>query len=393
MMRNIPKRIIVLLFTFLVFPFFLIYGINAQENDYTGEFVTEQSGQIVEEKSLEAKVLEILEEKTILPEFGIDEQLYQKLKLIVTKGELESREIIIESGNMPSVNLPKYKVGDKLIIAYSKDFEGNDAFYITDYIRRDSLLLLFIVFAVLAAVIGKIRGITSLIGMAVSFFVIFSFILPKILSGSNPILISIIGSLFIIPVTFYMSHGLNKKTSIAIAGTLIALVITGVLAGVFVEAARLTGFSSEEAGFLQSAKGGLVNIKGLLLAGIIIGVLGVLDDVTVSQSAIVFQLKEANPKIKPEELYKRAMDIGQDHISSMVNTLVLVYAGASLPLLLLFIDNPHPFTEVINYEIVADEVIRTLVGSIGLVLSVPITTIIAARIVDTHVKTKEVVGK
>ena len=122
----------------------------------------------------------------------------------------------------------------------------------------------------------------------------------------------------------------------------------------------------------------LIFLISLLLAGIIIGVLGVLDDITISQSAIVFQLKSANPQLKLNELYQRAMNVGQDHIASMVNTLVLVYTGAALPLLLLFIDNPHPFAEVINYEIIADEIVRTLVGSIGLISAVPITTIIAA---------------
>jgi len=186
--------------------------------------------------------------------------------------------------------------------------------------------------------------------------------------------------LAIIPATFFLSHGFNKKTWIAIGGTLIALIITGVLADIFVEGAKLTGFASEEAGFLQAHKLGLINIKGLLLAGIIIGVLGVLDDITVSQSAIVQQLKEANSKLKAGELYKKAMSVGKDHIASMVNTLILVYTGAALPLLLLFIDNPHPFSDIINYEIIADEVVRTLVGSIGLMLAVPITTFIAAFI-------------
>src|SRR3990167_3548556 len=202
--------------------------------------------------------------------------------------------------------------------------------------------------------------------MGLSFFVIFTFVLPQILSGKDPIFIAITASLFIIPISFYLSHGLNRKTTAAVIGTIIALVVTGILANVFVDAARLTGFASEEAAFLQQAKPDLINIRGLLLAGIIIGVLGVLDDITVSQSAIVFQLKEANPRIRFDELYMRAMDVGQDHISSMVNTLILVYTGAALPLLLLFIDNPHPFSEVINYEIIADEVVRTLVGSIGL---------------------------
>ncbi|PIU71742.1 YibE/F family protein [Candidatus Woesebacteria bacterium CG_4_9_14_3_um_filter_39_10] len=334
------------------------------------------------EETLEAVVEKILDGKQIKPMGSEDFQLYQKLELLVTKGSLKDKKITIENGNIPVANNLKYKVNDKVIVTFSKDFEGNDSFYITDYIRRDSLVWLFLIFVVSAVVIAKWRGILSLVGMGVSFLVIFSFILPKILSGSNPVEIAILGSLIIIPVSFFLSHGFNKKTMVAIAGTLVALIITGVLANIFVEAAKLTGFASEEAGFLQVAKGGLINIRGLLLAGIIIGVLGVLDDITISQSAIVFQLKEANEKLKFNELYKRAMNVGQDHISSMVNTLVLVYTGAALPLLLLFIDNPHPFSEIINYEIIADEIVRTLVGSIGLVLAVPITTVIASLVAE-----------
>jgi uncharacterized membrane protein len=184
--------------------------------------------------------------------------------------------------------------------------------------------------------------------------------------------------MFIIPVTFYLSHGFNKKTHVAIVGTIISLIITGVLAAVFVNISKLTGYASEEAGFLQSEIGGTINMKGVLLAGIIIGTLGVLDDITVSQSAIVYQLKKANKKLGFRQLFSRAMKVGHDHISSLINTLVLVYAGVAMPLLLLFVNNPRPFSEVINYEIIADEIVRTLVGSIGLITAVPITTVLAA---------------
>ena len=359
--------IFVALFSFVVLP---VSSLSAQDD-------FQQLIEPPKEETLEATVVEVLEEKGITPEFSEEKQLYQKLELLVTKGSLLNKKIVIENGIMPLANPQKYQEGTKVIVNYTKDFEGNDLFYITDYVRRGSLLWLFIIFVFLVTVVAKWRGLTSLLGMGASFLIIFKFILPKILAGSNPILIAIIGSLFIIPITFYLSHGFNKKTTVAVAGTVIALIITGILAGIFVESAKLTGFASEEAGFLQVAKQGSVNIKGLLLAGIIIGVLGVLDDITVSQSAVVLQLKRANPKLRFEELYKRAMDVGQDHISSMVNTLVLVYTGAALPLLLLFIDNPHPFLEIINYEIIADEVVRTLVSSIGLILAVPITTIIA----------------
>ena len=366
------KKIFSIILLLLIFFFSLNVSVFAQ---------TEMAGEPAKEETLEATIEKILEEKQVKPIGSTEMQLYQKLELLVTKGSLKDKKIEIENGNLPVANNLKYKVSDKVIVTFGKDFEGNDYFYITDYIRRDSLLWLFIIFVVVAIVIAKWRGILSLVGMGISFLVIFSFILPKISSGSNPVEIAILGSLVIIPVSFFLFHGFNKKTMVAIAGTLIALIITGILSNIFVNAAKLTGFASEEAGFLQVAKQGAINIKGLLLAGIIISVLGVLDDITISQSAIVFQLKEANEKLKFNELYKRAMNVGQDHISSMVNTLILVYTGAALPLLLLFIDNPHPFSEIVNYEIIADEIVRTLVGSIGLILAVPITTVIAALIV------------
>ncbi len=334
------------------------------------------------EEILEAKIEKILEEKQIIPEGSKDTQLYQKLELLVTKGSLKNEKIIVENGNLPVANSLKYEVNDKVIVTFTKDLKGNDVFYITDYIRRDSLLFLFLIFVILAIVVARKRGLASLIGMAFSFLVIFLFILPMISSGNSPVEIAILGSLVIIPVTFLLSHGINKKTMVAIIGTIIALIITGILASIFVEGAKLTGFASEEASFLSVAKQGVINIKNLLLAGIIIGLLGILDDITISQSAIVFQLKETDKKLKVSELYKKAMNVGQDHISSMINTLVLVYTGASLSLFLLFIDNPRPFLEVINYEIIADQIIRVLIGSIGLILAVPITTFIAALVAD-----------
>jgi len=374
----------ILLFCFLlIITLFCKTPVLAQEVIRLEESQFEQTDQSeYQEETLEGRVIGILDEKEVVPAGGDKIQLYQKLKILVTYGSLKDKEITVENGYFPSVNIQKYKVGDKLVIYYSKNFNGNNSFYIADYVRRSSLGWLFVIFVVLAIAVGRWQGATSLIGMGISFLVIFKFILPKIYAGSDPVQIAILGSLVIIPATFFLSHGINKKTGIAIAGTLIALIITGILADFFVDLAKLTGFSSEEAGFLQSYNPDLINMKGLLLAGIIIGVLGVLDDITISQSAIVSQLKIANPRLRANELYKKAMLVGRDHIASMVNTLVLVYTGASLPLLLIFINNPHPFSEIINYEIVADEVIRTLVGSVGLILAVPITTFIAVIVTN-----------
>jgi len=328
---------------------------------------------LAQEEILEGKVVNILEEKQQ------EGQSYQKIEILVTKGSLKDEKIVVESGYLPTVSQPDYKVNDWVLINYTQDAEGNELFYITDFIRRDSLLLLFFLFVITVTFIGQWRGISSLFGLLISFLVIFKFILPQINAAWDPILTAIIGSLAIIPLTFYLSHGFNQKTTIAIGGTLIALIITGFLAKFFVELARLSGYASEEAAFLQVAKQGNFNIKGLLLAGIIIGALGVLDDITVSQAAIVQQLKETNPKISPQDLFARAMKVGHDHIASMVNTLVLVYTGAALPLLLLFINNPLPFGQVINNEIIAEEIIRTLVASIGLISAVPITSLLASK--------------
>ncbi len=297
---------------------------------------------------------------------------YQKLEILVTSGPHKDEKITIEvGGDFQKVGQVRYKVGDEVVVSSFG--------YITDFVRRRPIVLLLVLFALLTLFIGELWGATSLLGMGFSFLIIFKLILPQILSGKDPILVTIFGSLLIILATFYLSHGFNKKTTTAVGGTLIALIIAGVLSKIFVELTHLTGYTSEEAAFLQITQIGAVNIKGLLLAGIIVGVLGVLDDITISQAAVVEQLRYANPNLKPQEIFKRAMSVGQDHIASMVNTLILVYTGASLPLLLLFINNPHPLTEIVNYELIAEEIVRTLVGSIALILAVPITTFLATR--------------
>lgn len=326
-----------------------------------------------EQKTYQAVVTEILE-KNNSPELEIGE-MFQKLELTVTsKGELEQSKITLENID-PRL---EYKVGDRLMVYAASE----EQFLIADQVRTDSLLWLFLLFMALVLLISKWRGLGSLLGMAVSFGVIIWFILPKIAAGANPILIAILGSLIIIPATFYPSHGFNRKTNVAVLSTVLALLTTGFLASFFINFAKLSGFSSEEAGFLQAMYPDLFNMRGLLMAGVIIGVLGVLDDVTVSQAAIVAQLRKANPNLGAAELYKRAMQVGHDHISSVVNTLILVYTGASLPLLLLFNDAARPFVEIVNYEPIAEEIIRTLVGSIGLILAVPISTLLASWFVD-----------
>lgn len=353
------------------------------------DYIRAQSADAVTEETLEGKVVDVIEQTTVIPAGAKNPQLYQKLEILITKGLLKGETVTVENGNLPMTNVQQYVVGDELVLSHTQTPQDESVFYITDYVRRGALLQLFIIFVVLVLLVGGVRGATSLLGMAASFGVIFVYVLPQILHGADPVQTAILGSLVIIPATFFLSHGVNKKTLVAVFGTLIALVLTGVLAQTYVGAAKLTGLAAEEAGFLQAFMPGLINTRGLLLAGIIIGVLGVLDDITVSQSSIVEQLASANPKMGRTDLYKKAMIVGKDHIASMVNTLILVYTGAALPLLLLFVNNPHPFLEVINYEIIADEIVRTFVGSIGLIVAVPVTTLLAVYMIKKEDRISE----
>lgn len=298
--------------------------------------------------------------------------------LIGSEGEYKDRQIEVSIDQLPEAQSSIYKEGDKVIVLSVPGMDSSQ-FVIVDFVRRDGLLFLFIIFAIAAVGIGRKWGLASLVGMAYSFFVIFKFLLPQIVQGNDPVFSAIIASSFIVPVTFYLSHGVNRKTHIAIGSTIMTLILTGVLAVAFIEITYLTGFAAEEAVFLENIAA--INMKGILLAGIIIGVLGILDDITISQASIVEELHDANSKASPAELYGRAMKVGRDHISSLINTLVLVYTGASLPLLLLFYESSRSFSEIINIEMVADEIVRTLVGSIGLILAVPLTTFIASFLV------------
>lgn len=330
------------------------------------------------EELLEAEVTNILEEGT--REYDGVQQLYQQLELKVTKGTLTDETITVENGEVPLAQVTEYEIGDHVVVSYTQNTDGSVDYFITDYVRRSGLLYLFLIFILLSLIVGRKWGATSILGMAYSFFIIFKFILPQLIAGHNPVLIAIAGATMIIPVTFYLSHGINKKTTIAVASTVIALIITGIIASVFLTASHLTGYGSDEAQFLQIYFPNEFDMRGLLLAGIIIGALGILDDITVSQAAIVKQLKAANPSFGFGELYSRAMSVGRDHIASLINTLILVYTGAALPLLLLFVNDPRSYETILNLEIVAEEIVRTLTGTIGIVLAVPLTTALAAYI-------------
>lgn len=344
----------------------------AQEQEATTEY-------------MKGKIIEIVEEREIeLPDTE-EKQLYQKIKILITEGDEKGEEIISENGAQPMGHINEYRVGDEILISQATDGE-NEIYYIIDYVRTKSLAVLFLIFVILAVLIGRKQGFLALVSMALSFLIIFIYLLPQIQQGKDPIITAIISSMLIIPITFYLSHGFNKKTTIAIVGTVIALIITGILSVIFSNLTHLSGADSEEILFLQGANNTIYNLKGLLLAGILIGTLGIMDDITISQTSIVYQLHDLKNDISTGELFKRSLQLGRDHIASMINTLILVYAGASMPLLLLFINESRSFSEIISLEVVATEVVRTLVGSIGLILAVPITTYLSCHLVKRNTK-------
>ncbi len=270
------------------------------------------------------------------------------------------------------------RTGDKVVVAKVRHVSGSFRYAVVDVYRTPWLIVLTLVFAIMVVAAGGFHGVRSLVGLVVTFAVVIGVLVPGILQGYSPIAVSLVACGLVVFITLYLVHGFSMKTTTAVLGTLMALGFTGALAGWAVDYTRLTGLGTEEAAFLQLATGGSIDIRGLLLGGIILGALGVIDDVTVSQAAIVFELQRANPALGVAELFRRGMNVGRDHIASTVNTLVLAYTGASMPLLLLFTIGGSRWDTLVSQEMLAVEVVRTLVGSAGIVTAVPVTSLVAA---------------
>ena len=270
--------------------------------------------------------------------------------------------------------------GDSILVDVSVAPDGSQQVFFYDFERSTPLLLLGLVFVVSIVVLGRWRGVGALAGLVASLGLIVVFVLPAVLAGSNAVAVALVAAGAIAFIALFLAHGFDLATAAALLSSIASLAITAVLAWLFVGASKLTGLADESVGFL-GALGADINPQGLLLAGVVIGSLGVLDDVTVTQVSAVWELKRARSDADAVDLYRRAVRIGRDHISSTVNTLFLAYAGAALPLLLLFQEAGQSFASTATREVVAVEVVRALVGSIGLVASVPISTALAATIV------------
>lgn len=306
---------------------------------------------------------------------------FQEVEVKFLNGDMAGKEMTIEYGK--DMNLMKdqlINVGDTVVIDKTLG-PGNQATYqITDEYRLNSVWPIIILFFLIIILLSQWKGVGSIVGMVISLAVILKFIVPEILAGHNPLTISIIGCLIIMVTTIYLAHGFSTKISIAVLSTFITLVGIGILSTLFVKLTFLTGLGSEDAASLRFGATSNIDFRGLLLGGILIGALGVLDDVTTGLSASVFELAKANPALKFRQLFAAGLSIGREHISSLVNTLVLAYAGSGLPIFLMIILNVNhsPSWLILNDGLIIEEAVRTLSGSIGLVAAVPLTTFFAA---------------
>lgn len=273
--------------------------------------------------------------------------------------------------------LPPFRVGDRVELYYSPGPDGGRLYAVSDWVRRPALGWLVGLFLLVSVVIGRTKGLRAFLATGASLGIALGFVVPSILAGWNPVLVSLLGTGGILILAIYFVHGVTWSTTAAVVGTFVAIIVTMLLGIFFTDLAHLTGFGSEEAMYI-SLDAGQVNLRGLLLAGLLIGTLGALTDVTVVQASVVRELAHVNPAFGLPELYRRGMNVGLDHIGSLVDTLVLAYTGAALPLLVLLNLNDLTFARALNLELIATEVVHTLVGAVGLILAVPVTTLLAA---------------
>lgn len=310
----------------------------------------------------------------------------QKVKLELTSGPDKggTEEIQVNTGG----GLPEFGVGDEVRLVRNEIPPGASTagvvsrYTIIDFERKPSLLLLLIAFAVLVVAFGRLRGLLSLLGLAISLVIVLLFVVPAILRDSPPLAVALVGAMAVMLTTIPLAHGLGPKSLAAMTGTACSLGLIVGLAVLFADLAHLSGVFSEEAATL-AANNGEINFQSLLIAGMVIGSLGVLDDVTVSQASTVMALRAANPAQRFGELFRGAIDVGRDHVSATVNTLVLAYVGASLTTLLVFASGQLGPLDAINLEVIASVAVATLVGSIGLICAVPITTALAALLSES----------
>jgi uncharacterized membrane protein len=300
-------------------------------------------------------------------------------KVAITSGPDTGHQVTMSTGGAGDVLLA---VNDKIRVLRGPIINpstGERAYSFDDFQRDSPLIVLAIVFAVLLVGVARWRGIMALVGLVLAYLVLAYFVLPALLDGRSPVLTALVGSAAILLVVLYIAHGVSYRTTTALLGTLVALAVTAGFAAVATSVTKLTGHSNEYYGSLQAA-GVKVSISGLILVGLIIGALGVINDITVTQASSVWELSASDPHASWRSLFTRGMRIGRDHIASVIYTLVFAYTGAALPVLLIYSISGRTFHDLLTGDEIAGEIVRDLVGVSGILLAVPLTTLIAALV-------------
>ena len=296
----------------------------------------------------------------------------QEMRIQIKAGVREGEVVRLDN------DLVVLEPGDKIFVNRLLSIDGTEYYVFKDVERRLPLLILVGIFVLLVIWLSGMQGVRAVLSLGLSIGSIIFLLIPALLAGYSPALTSLVIAGLILSVTLFFTHGFKPRVFITFLGTFGAVFATCVIAWIWVEWMRFTGFSDDSSVYLNFATGGTIDLTGLLLGGIIIGLLGVLDDVSITQASVVQELKGANPQFGFKDLYERALRVGRDHVGSLVNTLALAYAGASLPMLLLFAYSDSSMIMLVNQEVLAAEVLRIVVGSIGLILAVPFTTAMAA---------------
>ncbi len=335
--------------------------VNAQEGSVT---VSDS------ENRIKVEVVEIIQTYTDTNEYGPAIKI-QEVKAKVIQGEQKGEIVIFKN------DYAVMEVGDKVYLDTTTLDTGEVIYAVSDFDRKPVLIVFLLLFIALVIGFGKMQGVRSLVSLGVSIFAIFFVLIPLLIKGYPPVLIATLVSAAILFFAIFFTHGFNRKSTIAFSGTVLAVIVTGLLAYVAVIFGHITGLSAQESVYLNYNTQGNLDFAGLFLASIMIGMLGVLDDISITQVAVVRELYGVAPHMTKKQLFESAIRVGKEHVGALVNTLVLAYIGVALPTVMYFSMSTMGTGELINREVFASEILRTILGSIGLILTVPITTWLA----------------
>lgn len=339
------------------------------------------SPKVPTQEFFKARVVEVVEQGE--KEAQGRKNYYQTLRVKIEDGTEKGKFTVLENGKDFQITKDQLVSKDQeIIVAKITRTDGKISYSIYDLYRLNNLVIILAIFFLLVIFIAGKKGVGSILGMVLSLLVITFFIIPNILKGADPLIVTLAGSCFILLTSGYLAHGISKKTSVALASTLISLFLTVAFAKLAINFAHITGLGSEDAVALQFGPTSIINLKGLFLSGVIIGTLGALNDITITQAVAIFEIKKANPKFKALELIEKGVNIGKEHAASLVNTLVLAYAGSALAVFIFIVLNPArvPYWVILNNETISGEIVNAVSGSAGLLLSVPIVTLTSAYV-------------